>query len=1153
MQLFIRKTVKRGIVLMVLLCTAGHTTSDMLDLYMMGVLPAIVANQNKVVDKEKPVLTLVGAERMNLQLDDTYNEEGATCEDNSDKTCSVVIGGDTVDTSTVGTYIVTYNATDSSGNEADELTRTVTVEDPALVVDDFAFVDEIGVEYNVWVSASMVVSGLGAEVNVSISSSGYEGQASHSYFTVNDETDVTEVKNGDVVEVRHLSSNEDNTTLNTLITIGTKSDTFSSKTKQNDSVKLPLIVGAPNFNANVHEVYSYLPQLSTDADNFAPATKPFTIENRPQWATFDTSTGELSGTPTQTAVHHNIKISAYGDNGMDSIVYDLRVESNPPYINPTDLSLENPDLVLTFNENADWRSKVTAVALRSCYSQTKGVILDPADYTFTEGTLTLHASTSVNVALHIPTMGGGGIEVVATDYENNATGLIDYIVDGQYGIKATVSASESLTELNIDNQTLVMNLSNYLEFNDSSLVASNFNIWDPDIEVSSVVYVSPTEANITLAFNGNDFDTNKTFTISISPEEMNVCEYVSTNDINVEAIVEVPTYIYPDDPTENAIFGFDIDTDNEKVATLARNGIYIHEKDSNGEYQQKQKIVPPTDYNISADSSSIAIDGEYLVYGDGMYYVNAERGFEGKVYIYKKDLNGFYTLDQNFTGTGVTSFAHFGASVDISDDLLIVGAYNDDDHKGAAYLYQLNTTSGDFEQKERLTRQDGKEMDWFGYDVTIDGNYFVVGSMSTPIVKDDKDELGSGFAYYYNYLSDTLEVMAELKASDSTDLSDHFGISVDISSDHIIVGTYDKGAYLFKREFDTASENGKLTPEEGEKFGSQVAMLYSSLTKYIVLGEQGSWNYFSTKGFAFIQSSSTNPKNSIETNAEDKLSNSVSVDENFAYFSMPYNEDKKVYHHGAVMVVEHGQSYNLDVEDTVAYISGTRDLLDVELDITIVFDAEIIQINSEVNITISGGEYSIDDGLNWIDYSTPITATQSIKIRHTSSGEYNRSTSTTLSVGTQSATFTSITMIEADENEDTNGTVTVGELMWEDTPETTSSSSTHTWSDANSYCQDLDLAGYTDWRLSHIDEDWVAEISSIRVASDGENDDDIVIIDSFNPVRQGDGIASWTDKLNEDSEESSHIAMIFRDNIENGDSFFDTEELNVRCVRDIAK
>lgn len=78
-----------------------------------------------------PVITLIGDATISLTRGDTYTEQGATATDDTDVSVSVVIGGDTVDTGTVGTYTVTYNATDSNGNHATQVTRTVTVSAPA--------------------------------------------------------------------------------------------------------------------------------------------------------------------------------------------------------------------------------------------------------------------------------------------------------------------------------------------------------------------------------------------------------------------------------------------------------------------------------------------------------------------------------------------------------------------------------------------------------------------------------------------------------------------------------------------------------------------------------------------------------------------------------------------------------------------------------------------------------------------------------------------------------------------------------------------------------------------------------------------------------------------------------------------------------------
>jgi len=85
--------------------------------------------QGNAPDTEKPVITLNGESPVSIEQGDSYTDAGATASDNvdGDLTSEIVVGGDTVDTSLVGTYVITYNVTDAAGNAADEVSRTVNV------------------------------------------------------------------------------------------------------------------------------------------------------------------------------------------------------------------------------------------------------------------------------------------------------------------------------------------------------------------------------------------------------------------------------------------------------------------------------------------------------------------------------------------------------------------------------------------------------------------------------------------------------------------------------------------------------------------------------------------------------------------------------------------------------------------------------------------------------------------------------------------------------------------------------------------------------------------------------------------------------------------------------------------------------------------
>lgn len=77
-----------------------------------------------VTDGIAPVITVNGTD-VSVVQNTPYSDAGATATDNVDTTVNVTTSG-SVDTTTVGTYTITYTATDNAGN-TDTVTRTVTV------------------------------------------------------------------------------------------------------------------------------------------------------------------------------------------------------------------------------------------------------------------------------------------------------------------------------------------------------------------------------------------------------------------------------------------------------------------------------------------------------------------------------------------------------------------------------------------------------------------------------------------------------------------------------------------------------------------------------------------------------------------------------------------------------------------------------------------------------------------------------------------------------------------------------------------------------------------------------------------------------------------------------------------------------------------
>lgn len=116
--------------------TAGSVNVNVPNIYTLtytatdgGGNQASVQRTVTVVDTIAPVITLNAPTSVPpVECHTLFTDPGATATDTCDTNVPVTVSG-TVDVNTPGTYVLTYNATDDSGNQADPVQRTVTVVD----------------------------------------------------------------------------------------------------------------------------------------------------------------------------------------------------------------------------------------------------------------------------------------------------------------------------------------------------------------------------------------------------------------------------------------------------------------------------------------------------------------------------------------------------------------------------------------------------------------------------------------------------------------------------------------------------------------------------------------------------------------------------------------------------------------------------------------------------------------------------------------------------------------------------------------------------------------------------------------------------------------------------------------------------------------
>ncbi|MHC4338416.1 MAG: FG-GAP repeat protein, partial [Planctomycetota bacterium] len=248
---------------------------------------------------------------------------------------------------------------------------------------------------------------------------------------------------------------------------------------------------------------------------------------------------------------------------------------------------------------------------------------------------------------------------------------------------------------------------------------------------------------------------------------------------------------------------------------------------------EQQKLLASDGYADDQFGESVSISGAYAVVGAP--YDDDKLPESGSAYIFYSDGTS-WSEQAKLTASDGTLGDWFGGSVSVSGDYAIVGAPQDDDNgadSGSAYIFKRDGTS--WSEQAKLTASDGAAGDYFGYSVSISGDYAIVGAGY-----DDDSGGNSGSAYIFtpNEVDpNNWDQVAKLLASDGTN-GDYFGCSVSISGAYAIVGAgYDDdngdssgSAYIFTpNEVDPNNwdQVAKLVAADGaalDEFGLSVSI-----------------------------------------------------------------------------------------------------------------------------------------------------------------------------------------------------------------------------------------------------------------------------------------------------------------------------------------
>ncbi len=235
---------------------------------------------------------------------------------------------------------------------------------------------------------------------------------------------------------------------------------------------------------------------------------------------------------------------------------------------------------------------------------------------------------------------------------------------------------------------------------------------------------------------------------------------------------------------------------------------------------QLHKLVPSDGASNDRFGSSIAIDNGIVAVGARLDDDNGTNS--GSVYLF--DATTGEQLTKLLPSDGTTGDL-FGASVDIHNGMVAVGAYFDwidNVRTGSAYLFDATTGT----QLAKLLPEDGAYDDRFGTSVAIGDGIIAVGSQ----INDDFNFSASGSVYLFD--ENTKAQLHKVTPNDRA-IGDWFGDSIAIEHGILAVGSVSDdalgrnsgSAYLF--DTSTAWQVAKIVPSDGaayDGFGSSIAI-----------------------------------------------------------------------------------------------------------------------------------------------------------------------------------------------------------------------------------------------------------------------------------------------------------------------------------------
>ncbi|MCW3786410.1 T9SS type A sorting domain-containing protein [Plebeiibacterium sediminum] len=268
------------------------------------------------------------------------------------------------------------------------------------------------------------------------------------------------------------------------------------------------------------------------------------------------------------------------------------------------------------------------------------------------------------------------------------------------------------------------------------------------------------------------------------------------------------------------------------ITTLSLVNIYAYGQN----LDQTNKIVASDRFSYDNFGTSVAIYGNTAIIGAPQKTVYTSftefTAYAGSAYVYDIDENGIWKETQQLTPSNTGDGYNFGQSVDIYENLIIIGAKEhtgSTEDVGAAYIFERNEI-GVWNEVTRLQHADAIANDNFGSSVSINNKFAIVGTFKKTV----EGKTNAGAVYVFKNNNDNTWTESQKITASDTQANDNFGNTVSIDKNTFLVGAKGKNNNTGCAYFFTYNSSNQLWEEQqkvsaadvelGDSFGFSVSI-----------------------------------------------------------------------------------------------------------------------------------------------------------------------------------------------------------------------------------------------------------------------------------------------------------------------------------------